>query len=69
MKYRVFVKLRKDFVEVDGDKIMVGVLAPPEHGRANAEVIEKISKYFGVPRSAVRIVSGASSKMKLVEIK
>ena len=68
MKYRVFVKLRKDFIEVDGDKITIGVLAPPENGKANAEVIEKISKHFGVPRSAVRIVSGASSKMKLIEI-
>ena len=68
MKYYVFVKLRKDFIEVDGDKIMVGVLAPPEKGKANAEVIEKISKHLNVPRSAVRIVSGASSKMKLIEI-
>lgn len=69
MKYKVFVKLRKDFIEVDGDKITVGVLAPPEYGKANAEVVEKISKHFSVPRSAVRIISGASSRAKLVEIK
>lgn len=63
------MKLKKDFIEVNGDKIVIGVKASPEKGKANEEVIRKIAKHFDVPKSAVRIVSGASSRKKIVEIK
>jgi len=66
--YSVQVRLRRDFVEVDGDKIVVGIRSPPEKGKANAELIEKIARHFGVPKSGVRIVSGKLSKKKIVEV-
>ncbi len=50
MRYSVSVKLKKDFIEVNGNKIIVGVKASPEKGKANEEVIRKIAKLFGVPR-------------------
>ena len=68
MKYRVSVKFHKDFVEVNGGEIIVGVIAQPEKGKANEEVIKKLAKHFGVTKSAVRIVSGATSKKKIIEI-
>jgi len=68
MRYGVSVKLKKDFIEVDGDKITVGVKASPEKGKANEEVIKKIAKHFGVPKSSVRIISGAVSRKKIVEV-
>lgn len=68
MKYFVSVKFHKDFIEVNGGKITVGVMAQPEKGKANLEIIRKIAKHFGVPKSAVRIVSGISSKKKIVEV-
>ncbi len=68
MKYSVTVKLRGDFIEVDGNKIVVGVMSRPEKGKANREIIEKISGYFGVPKSAVKITSGAASRKKLIEV-
>ena len=68
MKYSVCVKLHKDFIEVNGGEITVGVMAQPEKGKANEEVIKKIAKHFSVPRSSVRIVSGATSKKKIVEM-
>lgn len=69
MKYSVSVKLKKDFIEVSGNEIIVGVKASPEKGKANDEIIKKIAKYLGVPKSAVRIISGATSRKKTVEIK
>lgn len=68
IRYKVAVKLHKDFISVDGGKITVGVTSRPEKGKANEEVIRKIAGYFRVPRSAVKIISGRASRKKLVEI-
>ncbi len=70
MKVRVRVKpgSRKVGVEDRGDFIIVRVKAPPVEGRANREMIEVLSDYFGVPKSRIRIVAGQSSRNKLVEI-
>lgn len=64
------VKFGKEFIEVDEDEraILVGVRTKPIKGRANSELIKKISDHFGVSTSNVRIVSGVKSKNKLVEI-
>jgi len=66
----VTVKFGKEFIEVDEDEraILVGVRTKPIKGRANSELIKKISDHFGVSTSNVRIVSGVKSKNKLVEI-
>lgn len=48
--------------------LLVHVTAPAEGGRANAEAIEALAEHFGVPKRAVTIVRGLSSRQKLVEI-
>lgn len=68
MKYSVLVKFNKDFVEVEGDKITIGVKARPEKGKANEELVKKIALHFKAPVSSVRIVSGRTSRKKVVEI-
>lgn len=42
--------------------------SPPVDGRANAELVSLVAARFGCPRSAVRIVSGARSRTKIVRI-
>lgn len=42
--------------------------ASPVDGRANAELVEVIAGHFGCPKSSVAIVSGASSRLKLVRV-
>jgi len=70
MRYNLSVKFNKDFVDVDEQSrhITIGVRARPVKGKANEELIKKLAKHFGVPSSAVRIVAGAKSKKKIVEI-
>lgn len=68
MKYAIQVKFRKDFVEVRGNTIVVGVMARPEKGKANEELIKKIAGHFGVAQNRVTLVAGARSKRKIVEI-
>ena len=68
MKYSVQVKFHKDFVKVEGNKIIVGVVAKPEKGKANEELLKKIAWHFKVPLSAVRLIFGARFKNKVIKI-
>ena len=71
MKLQITVKpnSRKPGVEKLPDgTYRVAVNAPPQEGRANEEVIEALADHFGVRKSDVRIVLGASGKKKVVEI-
>ena len=51
-----------------GDAWKVRVVAAPEGGRANDDVVELLAGALGVPRPDVRVVSGAQSRSKVVEL-
>lgn len=51
-----------------GDRIRVRVSAPPEGGKANRAVVDLLAERLGVPRRAVRIVTGLASPWKIVEV-
>lgn len=44
------------------------VAAPPVEGEANAALTRLIAKALGLPRGAVRIASGETARIKLLEI-
>ena len=44
------------------------VAAPPVEGAANAALVRLVAKALGLPRSAVRIASGETARVKLLEI-
>jgi len=51
-----------------GDAWKVALAAPPVDGKANDECVRFLAETAGVSRSRVRIVSGASARLKVVEI-
>ncbi len=51
-----------------GNAIKIRVKAPPVDGAANEELIRFLSKRFKVPRKAVELVSGSSSRHKQIAI-
>jgi len=51
-----------------GDGWKVRVTAAPEHGAANAELVRLLAAALEVPRGAVTLVSGRSSRDKIVEL-
>lgn len=51
-----------------GDAIKIRVKAPPVDGAANEELIRFLAKRVGVPRSSIRLVSGAASRHKRITI-
>ena len=68
MRYSIEVKFGKDLIIVDQDTIIVGIKSPPEKGKANLELIKKLAKYYDIPSSQVRILTGFKSKKKIVDI-
>jgi uncharacterized protein (TIGR00251 family) len=68
MRYEVHVKLHKNHLEIKDNVINIGISACPEKGKANAEIIRKLAKHFKVPQSSVKIISGLTSKKKIIEI-
>ena len=56
--------------EPDGGKALkVSVTAAPEAGKANEAVIALLAQEWGVAKSAISVVSGATDRRKLVEIR
>jgi len=43
--------------------------APPVDGEANTACLRMIAEIFRCPRSSVRIVSGQTSRVKVIEVK
>jgi uncharacterized protein YggU (UPF0235/DUF167 family) len=55
--------------DADGRPLLKArVAAPPVEGEANAALIKLIAKALGLPRSAVRIASGETARIKILEI-
>jgi len=70
-KLRVEVKpgARRSQVIVFADgALRVHVAAPPVAGRANHELVERLSDWLDIPQSAVTIEHGASGRSKLIAI-
>jgi hypothetical protein len=44
------------------------VAAAPEDGKANEALLRLLAKTLGIAKSKVRIVSGAASRVKMIEI-
>jgi uncharacterized protein len=48
--------------------IKIAVAAAPEKGKANAALMKFLAEEFGVPKSNITIISGASDRVKLIKI-
>ncbi len=70
---KIFIKVKtgahKDEVEkLDDNEYKVSVKERPVRGKANEAVIKSLATHFKVPRSAVIIKAGHTSKSKIVDI-
>jgi uncharacterized protein (TIGR00251 family) len=52
----------------DGPALKIAVAAPPEDGKANAAVCKLLAKFFGIAKSNISVVSGATARLKQIEI-
>ena len=54
--------------EAPDGALTVYLKSPPIEGRANEELIARLAGHYKVPKSRLRIKSGAASRNKLIEI-
>jgi uncharacterized protein len=52
----------------EGERVRIRIAAPPEKGKANKELVHFLSKRLGVSRTKIAVISGATSRIKRVEI-
>lgn len=70
---KIFVKAKpgakKESVEkISENTFLVSVKERPEKGRANYAILKAVAAYFKIPVSRIIIVSGASSRNKIIKI-
>lgn len=57
--------------KIDGvynNTLKISITAPPVEGKANKKCIAYLAKYFDVAKSKIKIISGQTSKNKLIKI-
>lgn len=59
---------KTDVAGMRGDSLLIRLAAPPVDNAANDALIAFLATTFGVPRRAVRIVSGERGRRKRVAI-
>lgn len=71
MIYHVVVKsgsFKDEITEVEGGELIIKTRKKAHDGEANKAVIELLVKHFGVGKTKIQIVKGATSKHKTIEI-
>lgn len=69
LRLRILPNSSKNMILKDNDDIKLKITAQPIEGKANKAVVENLSKLFKVPKSAIEIVKGDTSKDKTIFIK
>ena len=59
---------REEIAGFEGETLRVRVTAPPVEGRANRALVRLLAKRLGLPRGAVHVVAGQTSRSKVVAI-
>ncbi|MEM1514351.1 MAG: DUF167 domain-containing protein [Candidatus Thermoplasmatota archaeon] len=68
VKIKVIPTAGKNEIIQEGEILKVKVSSPPSKGKANKEVIELLADFFGVKKNCIRIIKGANSREKIIEI-
>ena len=69
IEIRVIPRAKRRGVQAGADgQLSVRVTEPAEDGRANEAVIAALAGHFNVPKRAVAIIRGHTSRHKLVEL-
>ncbi|MCX6813597.1 MAG: DUF167 domain-containing protein [Candidatus Azambacteria bacterium] len=70
---KIFVNVKpgakkEKIVKIDETHYAVSVKAPPADGKANIAIKRALAEYFDVNVSSVSILSGQTSRRKIIEI-
>ncbi len=68
MKFTVSVRSGKSAVQYDGNRIIISTEEKFRNNMANRDILRQVSDFFEIPESDIRILSGFTSRKKLIEI-
>lgn len=71
IRVEIYIQPRASVTELAGTHaglIKIRIAAPPVDNAANAALVDFIAKRLGIAKRAVRVVSGAASRRKVLEI-
>jgi uncharacterized protein (TIGR00251 family) len=62
-------KIAGKFLDQNGlEYYKINIVATPQDGRANQELIKFLSQHFKIPKSKITILRGEKNRIKIVEI-
>lgn len=59
---------KTEFAGLHGDALKIRLAAPPVDGKANEALIKFVAETLGLPKAAVNLKSGQSSRRKVIEV-
>ncbi len=59
---------KTEFAGLHGDALKIRLAAPPVDGKANEALVRFVADTLGLPRSAVELKSGHTSRRKVLEV-
>ena len=59
---------KNKIVGIYNNALKISITAPPVEGKANKKCIAYLAKYFDIAKSKIEIISGQTSKNKLIKI-
>lgn len=70
---KIFIKAKpgakiEEVLKIDESHYMVSVKEPPVQGRANRAIVESLARHFQKNPDKVKIISGFTSRQKIIEI-
>lgn len=71
MRLRVYVQPRASRTELagrHGEDLKIRLAAPPVDNAANEALVEFLATTLGLPRRAIKLVAGGTSRRKTLEI-
>lgn len=70
MNINIYVKIgrREGVIGWNGRELIIGVDAPPVKGAANEKLVEIITDWLDIKNKQVDIISGATSRHKIINI-
>ena len=60
-------KLNQVVVQLDGT-VRVHTTTAPTDGKATADVIKMLAEHYGVPKTSIKLIRGATSRDKVFEL-
>jgi len=59
---------KTEIAGVKDNRLRIRIVAAPEDGKANAELLAFLSKALGCPKRDLRLISGEKSRLKVVAL-